>query len=51
MIQKLPVSNIRWMSQEEIDNFDLTGKEWKLDGNEGYWFEVDLQIDAEMHEV
>ena len=34
----LPVSDFEWLTQSEIDQIDLTGKSWDLEGTKGYVF-------------
>lgn len=48
MQQKLPVSNFRWLDEDEVDAFDIT----EVDGNEddGYILECDLEYGQHLHE-
>ena len=45
--QKLPYKNFRWMSQEEVDSFDLSLI--SEDSDVGYILEVDLSYPEELH--
>ena len=42
MLQKLPVSDFRYLSEKEVADFDLTGESWQLDGEKGYVIKCDI---------
>ena len=49
MIQYLPYGGFKWLSQEEIDKFDIS----KISENNsiGYILEVDLEYHNELHDL
>ena len=47
MMQKLPLSDFEWMSQNEIENFNL--EKINLDGDEGYIIECNLKYPKRLH--
>ena len=49
MVQKLPVSDFIFLTEEQIAQFDLTGKTWDLEGDHGYYIECDIDIPPEIH--
>jgi len=46
-MMKLPISDFEWMTQNEIENFDIS-KEY-LDGDTGYILECDLHYPKKLH--
>ena len=49
MLQKLPVSDFNYLSEEEIKKFDLTGAEWDVDGEFGFFLLCDIDYPEELH--
>ena len=48
MTQYLPYGGFEWMTEEEINNFDLSSV--KKDSPEGYILELDLEYPSELHD-
>ena len=45
-VEKLPYKDYRWLSQEEVDQFDVAQD---LDGEKGYFVECDLHYPKRLH--
>ena len=50
MLQKLPVNNFEWMEDTSQFNEDFI-KNYSEEGDEGYFFEVDVQYLEKLHEL
>ena len=48
MTEYFPYSGFEWMTEEEINNFDLSSI--RKDNSEGYILEVDLEYPSELHD-
>ena len=46
-MMKLPISNFEWMSEEDIEKFDIHAQD--LDGDAGYFIECDLHYPKKLH--
>jgi hypothetical protein len=46
-MMKLPISHFEWMTEEEIENFDISKQD--LDGDTGYILECDLHYPKKLH--
>jgi len=44
---KLPQSNLHWMNEDDVENFDLENTD--LDGDDGYILECDLEYPKSLH--
>ena len=49
MLDKLPVDGYRWLSDEELKSFDITGKSWDLDGPKAYIITADISYPEHLH--
>jgi len=49
MSHPLPVSNFRWLTQDQIEKLDYT--KLKDNGEKGYIFEVDLEYPEKLHDL
>ena len=49
MSQMLPTGDFKWLSQDEINAFDI--KQVEEDGNVGYVIEADIEYPAELHDL
>ena len=50
MLQKLPVNNFEWMEDTSQFNENFI-KNYSEEGDEGYFFEVDVQYLEKLHEL
>lgn len=49
MIQHLPISKFRWLTEDEISKIDVCNI--PDDSDEGYVFSVDMEVPSELHDV
>ena len=51
MTEKLPISNFEYLTQQQIDEFDLTGDSWNVNGDTGYVLVCNISYPKHLHKV
>lgn len=49
MSQAMPMGQYRWLSTQEVTDFDIMHIDPLVDGDFGYILEVDLEYDESLH--